>query len=882
MKVIQVHALNGPNYWSSFRHQLIVMKIDLEELEHLPTNKINGFYERISEMIPSIYSHRCSEDHEGGFLKRVKEGTWMGHVIEHLALEIQTLAGMDCGFGRTRGTGKPGEYNVIFSYELERAGKFAGQSAVKMAEALVSGEPFDLQRVINRLARIKSEDELGPSTMAIVSEAIKRNIPYTRLNNYSSHIIFGQGVNQKTIRATMTSNTSSMGVEIACDKEQTKQMLSRAYIPVPAGEEISSVEDLQEVVTELGFPLVIKPVDGNHGRGITTNIQTMEAALAGYELARKVSKKIIVERFIEGFDFRFLVVNYKLVAVAKRTPAMIMGDGFSTIQQLIDEVNTDPRRGEGHEKVLTAIKIDAVTNAILAKNELTLESVLPCGKMLVVKDTANISTGGTAEDITDFVHPANVQMAERIAKIMNLDVCGIDVMTNDVTQPITPQTGAVLEVNACPGFRMHTHPSNGLGRNVGEAVMRMLYPDGNTGRIPVIAVTGTNGKTTTTRLVSHFARTSGYNVGFTTTDGIYINNTCIHEGDCTGPSSSRTILQDPTVNFAVLECARGGILRAGLGFDQCDISIITNITEDHLGLNDIHTLEEMARVKCVVADSTRQSGYAILNADDDLVYDLHEELDCNIALFSTRATNSRVRKHCEAGGIAAVIDKGFLTICKGQWKVRVSKISDIPLAMEGKASSMIKNILPATLAAVLSNISIDAIRIALRSFVPSPEFTPGRMNVFHFNDFDFMVDYAHNSAGFEELKRFVSAQKATTKVGIVAAVGDRRDEDIKNVGVYAARIFDEIIIRHDEDLRGRSIEEINKLIVEGIMETDPSKPFRIISSEEEAINFAMSNAVKGSFICVCTEKVQKTIKDVSFALANEIHSRKNYVLSKAS
>ncbi len=882
MTILEVGALNGPNYWSNYRQKIIVMKIDLGEYEELPTHRIKDFPERIKNAIPSLQSHRCSEDHEGGFFSRVKRGTWMGHVIEHIALELQTLAGMDCGYGRTRGTGKSGEYYVIFSYELERAGLYAAEAAVKVARALAEGNDPEVAIHVEELKRIKVRDDFGPSTRAILTEARKRNIPAHRVDDRSSLVVLGHGVNQKKLRATMTELTSSLGVETACDKEETKRTLERAFIPVPKGRLINDAERLEEVISEIGFPVVIKPLDGNHGRGITTHIQSVEEARTAFEMAQKISSQVIVEKFIEGFDFRFLLINYKLVAVAKRTPAMIIGDGSSTISQLIEEVNHDPRRGEGHENVLTTIKIDKITMGILEKNKLHLNSILPLGKMLIIKDTANISTGGTAEDVTDLVHPANVQMAERIARILNLDICGIDLMAWDVAKPVNSSNGGVLEVNACPGFRMHTHPSSGLGRNVGEAVIQMLFPANKSARIPLVAITGTNGKTTTTRLMAHMARQAGFNAGYTTTEGIYINGNCIHQGDCTGPVSARAVLHDPTVDFAVLECARGGILRSGLGFDQCDVSIVTNVSEDHLGLRGIQTMDQLARVKAVVAHSTKRDGYSILNADDDLVFKMSEELDCKIALFSMRANNPRVRKHCELGGIAAIIDKGFLTICKGQWKIRVEKMADIPLSMEGKATAMIKNILPATLAAVVNNFSIDTIRQALKTFIPSPEFTPGRMNVFHFGGFDVMIDYAHNSAGFEELKRFIAAVKATRKVGIVAAVGDRREEDIRNVGVYAAEIFDEVIIRHDTDLRGRTREELNRLILEGVYSVDPQKCVKIISEERDALQFAMDHAVKGSFITVCSDKVQSTIEFVSKARENEAQLRKNYVFSKAS
>ncbi len=868
MKVLETKTLKGPNYWSNYRHKLIVVKLDLEELEDFPTSSIHGFSDRIESLLPSLFGHRCSKDYEGGFFERVKEGTWMGHVIEHIALEIQTLAGMECGFGRTRSTGEHGVYNIIFSYEIEEAGLYAAQAAVNIARHMVSGEGYELEKDLEELRHIKNRYGFGPSTQSIINEAKKRGIPYRSMGRGST-VLFGQGANQKMIRASMTAGTSCWGVETAGDKDETKQLLQKAYIPVPAGEVIGDIRDLENAVKDVGFPLVIKPIDGNHGRGITTNIQTLEQAANAFHIAGAVSKHVIVERFISGEDYRFLVINYKLVAVAKRTPAFVMGDGSSSIRTLISQTNSDPLRGEGHEKVLTTIKVDAITENILKGKGLSLESVLSLGEILYLKDTANISTGGTSTDVTDLVHPANALMAERIARLMHLDICGIDVVAKDITVPIKHQNGGVVEVNACPGFRMHLSPSKGLPRNVAEPVMDMLFPPGQPARIPLIAVTGTNGKTTTTRLTAHIAKTAGHKVGYITTDGIYIQDYPVHYGDCTGSQSAATVLTDPTVDFAVLECARGGILRSGLGFDHCDISIITNISEDHLGLKGIKTLEEMARVKAVVARSTFNHGYAILNADDDLVYNMREELDCNIALFSMDAHNARIKAHCDEGGLAAVVEKGYLSICKGEWKIRVARIENIPLTFEGKAECMIKNTLPSVLAAIIQNFKIEDIRTALQTFIPSPELTPGRMNLFKFRHFDFMIDYAHNAGGFEELKTFMGRVNAVHKVGIITGVGDRRNEDIRNLGLLSAQMFDEIIIRHDKDMRGRPESEVTELLVEGIRTVKNDLPVHVVSDELEAIQFAIDRAQEGAFIILSTDAVHESIAYVKEKQAQE-------------
>jgi cyanophycin synthetase len=862
MRVLQLNVMRGPNYWSSYRKKLIVMKLDLGRFEQFPTNKIDGFYERLKQALPSLHSHRCSHDEAGGFFLRVKEGTWLGHVVEHVALELQTLGGMECGFGRTRSTGQTGVYNVVFSYEIERAGKFAAQAAVDLVHAVARNEPYDVADAVNTLQRIGDRERLGPSTQSIVTEAERRNIPVKRLDNRSL-IQLGQGRFQQVMRAGIAGTTSSLGIEIAGDKEHTKQLLEQAHIPVPEGLLIEDEQELTEAIEDLGFPLVIKPLDGNHGRGVTTNISSHEHALKAFRLAQAISADVIVEKYIQGNDYRLLVVNFKLVAAALRSPAMVTGDGKRTIAELIEEVNQDPRRGEGHTKVLTAITIDEATRSILQAKQLTPDSVLPQGQQLHLKDTANISTGGTATDVTDVVHPHTVFLAERAARLLDLNICGLDIIARDISEPLDSDNGAILEVNASPGFRMHLSPTHGIARNVAQPVVDMLFPKGSNGRIPVVAITGTNGKTTTTRLIAHLAKQAGHSVGFTTTDGIYINGTTVYEGDCSGPSSAETILRDPAVDFAVLECARGGILRSGLGFDQCDIGIVTNVTADHLGLRDIHTLDDLARVKIVVPRSVRESGYAILNADDDLVYGMRRELDCRIALFSMDAESERIRRHCEDDGMAAVVKDGYFVWLQGQWETRIIAVADVPLTMNGAAECMIKNVLPSILAAAISGFAAKQIAESLKSFVPSAATTPGRMNIFKFERCTVMVDYAHNAGAYSELKKYLDTVTASRKIGIVAATGDRRDEDVRDVGAYAARMFDEVIIRHDTDGRGRSNDNMTALITEGVQRVNPATPVQVISDELEALQYAMDTCPQDAFIVLCPDDVQGALNYVN-------------------
>ena len=874
MKILEIKVLKGPNYWSVRRNKLIQMKLDLEEKENMPTNKIPGFRERLEKLLPSLYEHRCSVGKPGGFFQRVDEGTWMGHVVEHIALEIQTLAGMDTGFGRTRTPEgeKEGIYYVVFSYMEEDAGVYAAKAAVRIAQALIDGEEYNMTEDIQKMREIREDTRLGPSTGCIVDEAAKRGIPYIRLNKQSL-VQLGYGVNQKRIRATIASTTSNIAVDIACDKEETKLLLEAAEIPVPRGTVIRTEVGLDEAIEKFGYPLVIKPIDGNHGKGNTTNIINKEQALKAFEAAKHYSRSVIVERFITGYDFRCLVINYKFICAALRTPASVVGDGIHNIQWLIDETNKDPRRGYGHEKVLTQITIDQFTQKMLDDKGYTLETIPSKGERVLLKPTANLSTGGTSTDVTDEVHPANIFMFERIAKIIGLDICGIDVMANDLRSPLSENGGAILEVNAAPGFRMHIEPAEGLPRNVAEPVVDMLFPKGSVGRIPIIAITGTNGKTTTTRLTAHIAKSAGKKVGYTTSDGVYIQNQLMMKGDCTGPVSSAFVLKDPTVDFAVLECARGGILKSGLAFQNCEVAVVTNVAADHIGLGGIHSVEAMAKVKAVVPETVFPHGYAVLNADDDLVYKMKYDLKCNIALFSMDENNPRIKEHCAEHGLACVYENGYITIMKGNWKIRVLPARDIPITYEAKAVHNINNCLPAVLSAYLfRDITIEDIRTGLQTFIPSERLTPGRLNFFHFKDFTMLADFAHNPHGMKLLCDFVSKLEYPAKIGVISGTGDRRDEDIRELGEIAAAHFDEIIIRCDKNLRGRTAEEIIALLKEGIEKVNPDIPVMTIPNEDQALDYIYENHKPGTLYTIMCDVVARAldkIKELKLKEENE-------------
>lgn len=870
MKILKIQALRGPNIWSIRRKKLIQVRLDLEEMEKLPSNKIEGFSERLEKMLPSLFEHRCSYDEPGGFFQRVREGTWMGHILEHVALEIQSLAGMETGFGRTRETKHKGIYNTVFSYVEEKVGIYAAEASLRIVDSLAKNQPYNLEDDIQKMRELREQVRFGPSTGAIVDEAVARDIPFIRLNRHSL-VQLGYAVNQTRFRATITNKTSSIAVDIAGDKDETKNLLKAANIPVADGDVVYDKSELDNLIKYMGYPLVFKPINGNHGKGATINVLDKDAAYKALEFAQEYSKAVMVERFVTGFDFRILVINNHVVAAAKRTPAHVVGDGKSTIKELVEIENKDPRRGYGHENVLTEILIDNHTLNLLEEKELTVDSVLSKGEICHLKSTANLSTGGTSADVTDLLHPYNIFLSERISRIIGLDICGIDIMAPSLTQPLVENGGVVLEVNAAPGFRMHLAPSEGLPRNVAAPVLDMLYPPGKPSRIPIIAITGTNGKTTTTRLIAHIIKNVGYKVGFTTTDGIYIQNRLLEKGDCTGPVSAEFILKDPTVEYAVLETARGGILRAGLGFSRCDAGVITNIEADHLGLQDIETVEDLAKAKAVVVESIKRDGYAVLNAEDKYCVKIAKGLECNVAFFALDENNKVVKAHCRQGGIAAIYENGYITIKKGDWKIRIDKVSNIPLTFGGKAMFNIANVLAASMVTYLQGVKIEDMRQALATFTPSPAQTPGRLNVFQFKNFKVILDFAHNPPGYIVLKDFLDKIERKQTIGIISGTGDRRDEDMHGCGELAAQMFDQVIIYHDEKyLRGRTPEELKRLLTEGIQKVKKDIQIDSIEDEMKAVEHAMKIAKPGTLIILLVNAVSKAIEFVQKQLEKEV------------
>ena len=858
MNIEGIQVLSGPNYWSL--RPCIQMRLDIGELEEKPTNKLDQFYERLKETLPSLYEHRCSVGTAGGFFERVKDGTWMGHVVEHVALELQTLAEMDTGFGRTRETQTAGVYNVVFSYVVSEVGRRAAKLSVKFCENLIDDKDPKLNDIILELKELREEYKMGPSTSSIVDEAVKRGIPFFRLNR-GSLVQLGYGKNQERIRATMTGQTGSLAVDFAQDKWETKSLLENHGIPVPKGIETSRYKSAKAAIKRIGYPLVVKPSDGNHGRGITVGVNNEEHFEIAYEAALKQSKNgyVIIEQMLAGADFRFLVINGTLVAAAKRIPAHVRGNGKLSIQQLIDKENENPLRGYGHENVLTEIDVDSQTERLIADAGYTLDSVLDKGEILYLKTTANLSTGGTAIDILDSVHPANVHIAERAIKIIGLDIGGVDIVAPDVTTPLPENGGGIVEINAAPGFRMHLQPTEGLARNVAEPVIDMLYPPGKSCTIPIIAVTGTNGKTTTARLIDHIFKLAGNTVGMCTTDGVYIKNRLIYRGDMTGPMSHKMVLTDPTVDLAILECARGGILRAGLGFKNCNVGVVTNVSEDHLGLRGIHTVGQLARVKSIIPEIVKQDGVAVLNADDSLVHAMSEKTKGSVIFFSLDWENNPVvSTHLKEGGTAVVFDDGWLCMMKGQWKYPIADVKNVPLTFDGKAKFNIMNALAAAGAAIGLGLKLENIKAGLTTFFPSHAQTPGRLTMTDMGNFNVLVDYAHNKAGYDALIDFVSSYNPEKVIMTLCVPGDRRDEDFESIAESCAKYIDTIVL-FESYLRGLDEGELSEklkkyLIKHGMTE----EQIIIIYDEQEAVQYCLDAGGEYDFVILSNYDIDDT------------------------
>lgn len=861
----------GPNIWA--RMPSLRFTTDIGDLEERPTNKIPGFYERITELIPSLYEHRCSVGKPGGFLQRMREGTWMGHVLEHVALELQNLTGAEVSRGKTRSTREKGVYNVVFEYEQEDVGIAAAELARRMLNHLIyNTEPdFDFQTELeSSVIRVAERLAYGPSTGAIVSEAERRNIPVIRLDPRRSLVQLGHGVYQRRIWATVTSETSNIAVDTASNKELTNRLLHEVGIPVPRGVTVRNVDDAVKEARRIRYPVVIKPLDGNHGRGVCINLKDDDEIREFFPVALSESRAgiVVVESFVEGRDYRILVVNNNVVAVAERVPAHVVGDGKHTVEQLIDITNSDPRRGVGHEKILTRISIDAQTHETLERNGFALTEIPDKGTVVPLKRTGNMSTGGTSIDRTDDIHPDNEEIARQAAMVVGLDIAGIDFIVPDISKSIRQSGGAIVEVNAGPGFRMHTNPTEGHPRHVGRAVVDMLFPPGSQSRVPIVAVTGTNGKTTTVRMIAHIMKTAGRRVGMTTTDGIYIDGTQIMAGDMSGPTSAKMVLKNPTINYAVLETARGGILRSGLGFDRCDIAVVTNVTSDHLGQHGIDSLADLAKVKAVVPQSVFRDGKSVLNADNEWTAEMARYARGEILYFSMSEDNPVIREHLRNKGRAVVLRQvasgEMITIIENRRETSLLLASQIPATFDGRLRVNVANALAAVTAALADDVQLEYIRQAMRTFTSSFYQTPGRFNLLEFQGRRVIMDYCHNIGGLESMADFVRRMEPSRSIAVISMPGDRLDADIDAFGRLSGETFDEIVIREDTNTRGRASGEIAARLKDAAMSAGLAESaVTIVLEEVDAVKAAVERSNRDELVVLMVDKPAQTWEELN-------------------
>ncbi|ABK89998.1 cyanophycin synthetase [Francisella tularensis subsp. novicida] len=896
MKILSTNVYVGPNIYANF--PVIRHEIDLGVLENWPSAKIGDkFIDQLVESLPGLQEHGCSYREKGGFIRRLREdeGTWMGHIWEHVILELQSMAGSDVTFGRTRSTGEVGHYNMVYEYKQKDVGLRAMELARDLLISILpenlkkqvefANEDFDFEYEKVRFIKFAQSKEFGPSTASLVEAAKKRDIPYIRLNDQSL-VQFGYGKYQQRIRATITGKTTSIAVDLSCDKEQTNTILSSLGLPVPKQRMVTTEEGAVRAAKILGFPLVVKPLDGNHGRGISINLKTIEEIKEAFVEANKVSRYVLLEQYVTGFDHRMLVVDGKLIAVAKRVPGHVVGDGKHTIAELVEIVNQDPRRGIGHEKVLTKLELDYQARTLLRAAGYDENTILKDGEVFYLRSTANLSTGGTAIDVTDIVHPDNRDMAERAIKAIGLDVGGVDFLIDDISQSYHDIGGAICECNAAPGFRMHVAPSEGKPRDVAGAVIDMLIPrEYGNARIPIAAITGTNGKTTTSRMVAHMWKNAGKVVGLTTTDGVYINGKLTVAGDTTGPASAQMVLKDPSVEMAILETARGGLLRSGLGYDYCNVGACLNISADHLGLKGINTLEDLAKVKSIVVEAAKD--VAVLNADDPNVLKMSAKVTAKHIFYVTmNPEHALVKQHIRAGGKACIIEKGvngdMITIFDNHIHIPVLWTHLIPATMEGKAIHNVQNSMFAIAICYSMGMSLDDMRDGLRTFVTSFYQAPGRMNWFEEHPFKVLMDYGHNPAAIKLVSQMImNMEFAGRKICVLASPGDRRDEDIAELAKTAAPYYDYFICKRDDDTRGRAPDEVPRILKEALIEAGISADnIEIIESEKEAVDAALNMAEEGDLVVIFADKLKRTWKQIIYFNKDQEFDGKDKKLEK--
>lgn len=871
MKVVGRNVYIGPNQYALF--PVIRLRVQLGELEEWPSAKLGReFTDGLKQALPTLAEHGCSYGEPGGFLRRLVEddGTWMGHILEHVALELQNIAGASVTFGRTRGTGTKGEYDIVYSYEQEEVGLAAGRLAMRLLLSLlpadlrdrVGGESeFAFDEVRDQFIRFAQRRALGPSTAALVRAAEQRDVPWLRLNKYSL-VQLGHGVHGKRIQATVTSETRHIAVDIASDKEETNKLLGDLGLPVARQALVHDAHDAAESAARIGFPVVVKPLNANHGRGVSIHLTSKEEVRAAFEHAREHSRTVLVESFISGLDHRLLVVNGELVAASKRVPGHVVGDGEHTIEELLETVNLDPRRGVGHEKVLTRLELDHQARRLLEQRGYAPNSVPPKGEIVFLRSTANLSTGGTAIDVTDIVHPDNRAMAVRAIEAVGLDVGGVDFLTTDISLSHRQTGGAICEVNAAPGFRMHVAPSEGTPRDVAGPVIDMLFPPGQSARIPIAAITGTNGKTTTSRMTAHIFKMTGKVVGLTTTDAVYIDGHRTVEGDMTGPQAARIVLRDPSVEVAVLETARGGMLRRGIGFRRCNVGACLNIQSDHLGLKGIDTLEQLAEVKRTVVEIARDT--AVLNADDELCLRMADYTQAEHLCYVTmNPDHGIVREHILAGGRAVVLEQGMaghmITLYDGESHIPILWTHAIPATLQGKALHNVQNAMFAAAITFSMGVALDEIRLGLQTFDTTFVQSPGRMNIYDRHPFKVILDYGHNPAAIEAMVALTKRLDVDgERIVVLSGPGDRRDEDIAEIARLCAGHFDHYVCRRDDSLRGRDGDEIPGILRRALAEHGVAEDaISVIPDEAEALDAALQRARPGDLVLAFGDNVER-------------------------
>ncbi len=850
MKVSRIRALRGPNLWSHHTSIEAVVHCTPEEISLNPREEF-GF--RLRARFPGILPLTpIGQD----------ENVSMAHVLEVAALALQAQAGCTVSFSRTTATVEPGVFQVVVEYTEEDVGRMAIDMAEQLCQAALEDSPFDLAKALAELRELDEDIRLGPSTGSIVNAALARGIPYRRLTT-GSMIAFGWGSKQRRIQAAEIDKTSAIAESIAQDKELTKKLLAAAGVPVPTGREVDSVEQAWEAAQVIGLPVVIKPKKGNQGKGVTVNINSREQLAAAYAAAQEYDNEILVERFLPGNDYRLLVVGDRLVAAARRDPPSVVGDGIHSVRELVETVNKDPRRGTGHATSLTKIRFDDIALTCLGLQGLQADSIPAKGNRVNLRHNANLSTGGSATDVTDDVHPEVAMRAVAAAQMVGLDVCGVDMVCESILNPLEKQGGGIVEVNAAPGLRMHLAPSYGKGRAVGEAIVQHMFGDHETGRIPVVAVTGTNGKTTTVRLIAYLLEISGLRVGMTGTDGVYISGECIDTGDCSGPKSARSVLAHPNVDAAVLETARGGILREGLAFDRCDVAVVTNIgAGDHLGLNFITTVEDLAVLKRVVVQNIAPAGMAVLNAADPMVVEMaNHNRGAQVTFFALDRNHPVMATHLAQGRRAVFTESGHLVIAEGNRRQSVP-LSDIPLTHGGLIGFQVENVMAAAAAAWALGLDWQVICRGLASFTNDNDNAQGRFNVFNFHGAQVIADYGHNPDAMQALVRAVEAMPARRRSVVISGAGDRRDEDIREQTRILGRAFDQVVLYQDACQRGRADGEVLALLREGLAGAQRTGEVQEIYGEFLAIDTALDRLGDGDLCLVLVDQVELALEHI--------------------